>query len=547
VNDVNAELRERAEAAERFVGVLTEHLRAAEQRDQAAQEQARQLHAQIRQLTALVNGMQAQLATALTNLHKALAEQAARRKKKPKAEEADTPAEQATDAVGEQQPAVPDPPAEHEEPVSSKRRPRRPATLPAHLPRHIVQIPVSRCGKCGGEDLVGVGEGEVSERYDYVPAQIRVERIERATCRCRNCGAFTTAPMPPMAVPGGSMSAALLAHIAYNKCCMHLTLDRIAEDLRRLGADFPVSTMCDAMGHVANLLDPVCDRIIDDLFASGLLHLDGTGVKVLMPGEPGSYRGQFTVLSNAEATAYFFSETKAGEHIAGFLRVGTPRAYRGYLVADAASNMDLLYADGAIVECGCWYHARDKYVEARVSAPYEAEGGIAWIASLFQIEHEADAAGDTPEARKVRRSSDSRAVLDGFRKWMAETQPRFDPDEELWKAVQYCYNHWNALIRFLDDGRIPLTNNQAERDLGPIGRGRKAWLFAGSDNGGHRLASIYTVVGTCLRLDIDPRVYLTDVLPRLSSVPANRGRGHLLTLVPKAWKAARESGPDPPQ
>lgn len=253
------------------------------------------------------------------------------------------------------------------------------------------------------------------------------------------------------------------------------------------------------------------------------------------------------MVSNEEATAYFFSKTKDGEHIANFLRVGTERSYRGYLVADAGSNLNLLYKDGLIVECGCWYHARENFVVAKASAPIEAAEALAWIAALFEVEHEADAAGDSAALRQARRQRDAVAVLRGLYRWIEAVQRRFDPAEELYKAAQYCINHKAALLRFLDDGRIPLTNNQAERDLGPIGRGRKAWLFAGSAAGGERLAKLYTVVGTCLRLGIDVRAYLTDVLPRLSTMPANRGRGHLGTLLPKAWKAARtKPGPDPP-
>lgn len=542
--------RARAERAEQFAAVLVEQLRAAERRDAA-------LQAQLRQLTALVEGLQRQLVDALGKL-------AAGAKRKKKKEEPEEPTDGGDDQARPEQPPgsgelapppSPDPPPERKPSDRPKQKPKRPARLPAHLRRLTERIPVNRCGKCGAEDLAEVGQGEVSERYHYVPAEIVVERIERPTCRCRECGAFTTAPMPPTAVPGGSMTAALYAHIAYSKCCQHLTLDRIADDLRRMGVDFAEATMCDAMGHIANLVDPLCDALVDEAFASGLLHLDGTGVKVLYPGEKGSYRGQFTVLSNDDVTAYFFSETKGGEHLTEFLRLGTKRAYKGYLVADAASNMDVLYADGTIIECGCWYHARDKFEEAYASAPREALEGIAWIGALFQVEHEADDADDAVEARKERRQRASRPVLDGFRAWMTATQARFDEDEDLWKAIQYCDNHWAALIRFLDHGRIPLTNNQAERDLGPIGRGRKTWLFAGSDKGGDRLAKIYTVIGTCLREQTDPRAYLTDVLPKLSTMPANRGRD-IRALLPKAWKAARvaeaaraaeaAAGPDPP-
>ena len=191
-------------------------------------------------------------------------------------------------------------------------------------------------------------------------------------------------------------------------------------------------------------------------------------------------------------------------------------------------------------------HTRDKYVEAQSSAPREAAEAIAWIAALFQVEHEADRAGDNDEQRLARRKHYSVPVLEGYLRWMAKTQHRFTPDEDLWKAIQYSTNQWTPLGRAMTNGRIPLTNNQAERDLGPIGRGRKAWLFAGSARGGERLATIYTAIGTCLRIGEDPRQYLTDVLPRLSTMRVNRERGLLASLLPKAWKAARATVPMSP-
>ena len=115
---------------------------------------------------------------------------------------------------------------------------------------------------------------------------------------------------------------------------------------------------------------------------------------------------------------------------------------------------------------------------------------------------------------------------------------RYTPDEEMWKAVKYCRNHWLALTRFMTDGSIPMTNNLAERELGLIGRGRKAWLFAGSDAGGEWLAVLYTVVRTCQRLAVAPYDYLAWVLPQLSELPVNRGRGQLVTLTPMAYAAA---------
>jgi transposase len=344
--------------------------------------------------------------------------------------------------------------------------------------------------------------------------------------------------MPPVALPGGNMTATFLAHIAYAKCGLHLPLARIAKDLQNLGVKMSSSTLCDAIKHVAILVEPIVARIIRRLFAVSVLHTDGTGLKVLEPGRKGSHRGQFAVYCNEELTAYHFTPSKHGEHFAQFLGVGQERGYAGYLVADAASNMNLLYEDGRIVECGCWYHLRKKFEEARPGAPLRAEEGIAWVGTVFDVEADADEAGDEPAARLDRRRRSTVPLVHEFEKWMKEVRDDFLPDEELHKAVRYFHNHRDALLRFLEDGRIPISNNLAERELGVIGRGRKAYLFAGSDEGGRRLAHVYTVVRTCERLGIDPFAYLAAVLPRLSVMKANREPGLLDTLVPWAWEPA---------
>ncbi len=305
-----------------------------------------------------------------------------------------------------------------------------------------------------------------------------------------------------------------------------------------LGADFAKATMSDAMEHISTLAEPVVEAIKNELFARKLMWFDGTGIKVLEPGKKGKHLGQITVYSDAEAAVYDYTSSKHGSHAAAFLRVGEENAYKGYLHADAASNANLLYKDGTIKECGCWYHAYDMFVEARTSAPDDANAGIAWIAALFQVEHEADEANDSPEQRLARRLRDTKPVLDGLVKWMAAAEVGYSYEEELPKAVRYVRNQWIPLTRILEDGRIHLTNNRAERDLAPVGRGRKAWLHAGSDSGGEWLGDLYTLVETCRREDLDPYDYLVDVLPKLSAMPVNRGR-RAADLTPNAWKRTR--------
>ena len=142
--------------------------------------------------------------------------------------------------------------------------------------------------------------------------------------------------------------------------------------------------------HAAALLVPVYDRIVAALFDSDPLHLDGTGIKALTPGQKGSHRGQVAAYCNEALTVYAYSKDKKGQRMLDFLRVGESDGYRGRVVADAANNMDRMYADGSIEECGCWYHARDKFEKAIPGAPATAHEAIAWMGTLFDVERGAD-------------------------------------------------------------------------------------------------------------------------------------------------------------
>jgi transposase len=539
MDDSVADLKQRAEAAERLVAVLTDQLRAAELRDRAAEERDRAMQAQIRQLTALVKAMRKQLNELLGERDKADKFVASEVAVEAEATKPDLSPPKTTAA----KPEPPPPPPERKDQPRPKQKPVRRAD-PAPSAEHETRTtPVDACGKCRSADVRPVG-AETSVRVEYVRAHVRVVRQERATCQCRSCGAFTTAPAPPTAVPGGIMSASLLAHIAYSKGFLHLPLNRIAEDLALLGVNFASATMSDAMHHLSTLLGGVSRAIKEELFSRGLMWFDGSGIKVLQPGEKGKHLGQIAVYSDAEAAVYDYTPTKHGSHAATFLRVDREDSFAGYLHADAASTANVLYRSGKIKECGCWYHARDLFVAARVSAPEHAAEAIAWISALFEVEHEADQANDTPELRLARRHRDTKPVLAGFVKWMAAVADNYSVEEELPKAIRYVRNHWVPLNRILEDGRIHLTNNRAERDLAPLGRGRKSWLHAGSDAGGTWLADVYTIVETCRREGLDPYDYVVDVLPKLSVVRENRGR-RAADLTPNAWKRARESRAPP--
>jgi transposase len=490
-----------------------------------------ELRAELKQQRRLNSGIQQQMARVLDRLVQLEEELAKKRKKKPKKGKGKKKSKSKKEPPAEAPTAptrvAPTPPAE------DKGIPRR-SPPPDHLERNTEQHAATPSRCCSDPVVVQVAP-KVIEQRDYVPARIEVRRVELEQYKCQTCEATHQAPMPPMALPNGSLTARLLAHIAVGKCAMSLPLTRIGEYLATLGLDLASSTMCNAMDHVARLVEPIYDRITARLFGGPVLLMDATGMKVLQPGETGTHRGQFVVYCNDEISVFDYNKDKRAHHFEKFLRVADNDAYTGKVVADSANNMTCLESGGRI-RCGCWQHARNNFKEARASAPKEAEEAIAWIGTFFDVEREATAAGDDPDERLERRRRETIPLMRGFERWMAATQHKFDPDEDLWKAIKYCSNHRIALRRCLTDGLVPLENNLAERELGVIGRGRRGYLFAGSDASGAQLAKIYTVIRTCQRMAVAPWDYLAWVLPKLSDLPVNRGKGHLNSLTPWAYR-----------
>lgn len=155
------------------------------------------------------------------------------------------------------------------------------------------------------------------------------------------------------------------------------------------------------------------------------------------------------------------------------------------------------------------------------------------IDALFAIEREIN--GASHEQRLAVREARSRPLVADLERWMRENHRKLSPKVEMAKAFDYMLRRWGSFTRFLDDGRICLSNNAAERAIRGIAVGRRNWTFAGSDTGGHRAAALYTLIETCRLNDVNPRAWLADILTRLPSHPARR----IDELLPWNWKAAQ--------
>jgi transposase len=208
--------------------------------------------------------------------------------------------------------------------------------------------------------------------------------------------------------------------------------------------------------------------------------------------------------------------------------------------ADAYAGFNRLYeADrkaGPIIEAACWAHARRKFFDlARINKAPIASEAVARIDVLFAIEREINGVG--PPQRMAVRTERSRPLILELEGWLREQRARISKNSDTGKAIDYSLKRWAALTRFLDDGRVCMTNNVAERELRAVAVGRRNWTFAGSDEGGRRAAAVYTLIATAKLNDVDPQAWLAHMLSRLLDYPAKR----ISDLLPWNWLAERRA------
>jgi transposase len=420
-------------------------------------------------------------------------------------------------------------------PSLTRKKPVR-GPLPAHLPRERVVVPApSSCPCCGGK-LVKLGE-DVTESLEVVPRQWKVIQTVREKFSCRSCEKITQPPAPFHVIPRARAGASLLAMILYAKFGEHQPLNRQSEGYAREGIELDVSTLADWVGACTASLAPLLELIRRHVLASERLHGDDTTVPVLAKqktviGRVWAYVRDDRPFAGPDppAALFFYSRNRNGEHPNRHLA-----GYAGILQADAYAGFGDLYdakrKPGPITEAACWSHSRRKFFElADLGKSPLAVEAVRRIDTIFAIEREIN--GATAEQRLALREERVKPIVDELEAWMRTERARLSRHADLAKAIDYMLKRWPAFTGFLDDGRICLSNNAAERALRGIALGRRAWLFAGSDRGGERAAAIYTLIATAKLNRVDPQAWLADVLRRIADHPASQ----LHELLPWHWK-----------
>ena len=427
------------------------------------------------------------------------------------------------------------------QPVARATPPKRNrGALPADLPRVqvVVDVPDKTCPCCGAP-LHVIGEDRV-EMLDHVPDQFRVQVIRRPRYGCRVCEqAVAQAPAPERPIDGGMATEGLLAHVLVSKYADHLPLYRQAQIFARQGMTLDRSTLCNWVGRACWWLEPLHALTLSTVLSSPKVAADDTTMPVLDPGRGRTKTGRLWCYATDNrpwsgpghpAAAYVYSEDRKGEHPATHLQ-----GFQGLLQVDG-------YAGFGQVKCAtnqpprlafCWAHARRKFYDVHVATKSPiAHEALQRIGALYAIE--SDISGRSADDRQHERQQRSRPLIETLQVWLQEQLGRLSGRSKLAQAIRYTFNHWEGLIRFLDDGRLELDTNIVERAMRPIALGRKNALFAGADSGGRHWSIVSTLIQTAKLNNVEPLAWLTDVLKRM--VSGQTKRHELDQLLPWNWK-----------
>jgi transposase len=394
------------------------------------------------------------------------------------------------------------------------------------------------CALCG-EHLHEMSE-QLRHEVKLVPAQVKIVQHARIVYGCRNCEKtgiavpIKTAAAPKPVIEKGLASPSAVAYVMDKKFVEGVPLYRQEQHYARLGIELSRSVLSNWMLKGSEWLDFIYRRLKQILLEQGILHADETTLQVLKePGRPAEtesfmwlYR---TGCIGPPIVLFEYQPTREGEHPRKFLT-----GFKGYLQVDGYPGY---HGIADVILVGCWAHVRRKFDEAlkglsskqRKTGGTKAREALEQINRLFVIERELQHL--SPEERLKARDLRSRPVVEGFREWLDEAKPLVLPKSLLGAAVTYGDNQWKKLVRFLDDGRIEISNNRAERSIKPFVIGRKNWLFANTPKGARASAIIYSIVETAKENRLNPYTYLTHLFEKLPNLES-RDNESLDPLLP---------------
>lgn len=419
---------------------------------------------------------------------------------------------------------------------------------PKNLPRKRIEHDLAEadkqctCGAC----LERIGE-EVTEQYDVIPPVFQVLEHVRFKYACSTCdehGVTTAEKTTPDPLPRHQVSPGFLAWLGTSKYVDGLPLHRLAAVLdKRFGVSFTSTTLAQWMIKASeDLFTPLL--LLMDIYLQKIdyVHADETTVQVLDEPERHAWqKSYFWVLVSGTGPPIIrvsYSPSRAGAVAQDLLS-----EHQGYLQTDAYPGYNMITSKPGVTGVGCMAHARRKFdvvvksVGKKSQQPQAvlAHEALNYIRRLYQVEKAIK--GKSPQERLHRRQTDSQAILKEFDNWRKQHLARAGLlGGTIAKAFGYLNNQWEALTNFIEDERLQLDNNRAERHIRPIANGRKVWLFSKSQRGAHSSAAWYSIVETAKANGLEPYHYLCWLFTQLPHY--QKQRLALDTLLP--WNVTPE-------
>jgi transposase len=436
---------------------------------------------------------------------------------------------------------TPPPPAPKPEPkAQTGHGPTPQPDLERRPVEHSLDAADKVCPKCGGQLEEIPGEFEEAEEIDIdrIKPFIRVHKRKKYACQCREC--LETAMAPPKLIVGGRYATHFAAHIAAEKYDAGLPLERCCKLLGRLKLKVTTQALFDQCWAMGCHLEPTYKAVREDLVArNSVLHMDESLWRLLEGERAG--RWYVWTLVGADSVWYGFDPSRGADTAAEFLK-----GFQGHLMTDgyaAYKNVAARWAKAELrlIPVYCWSHVRRGFLEAEQSFPSVVEV-IKLIDALFVIERKVDGLVGDVRLRRLEelRRTESAPVAEAIKIWLDACSAI--PGSRLHGAVQYALNHWDGLIRFLEDPTVPLSNNAAERSLRSPVLGRKVHYGSRSERGTKVAAIFYTLI-ECARLcGLEPVDYLTVATERAILNPGT-------VTLPREYAAelaAQKSAAPPP-
>ena len=424
----------------------------------------------------------------------------------------------------------PVPEAASDKPTQAPAKPRRPR-IASELPRTEVLHDIdNKTCSCCGNPLHRMGE-EVSEQVEFIPAQIRVIKHVRPKYSCRTCEregtsvAIHIADVPQSIIPKSMATPSLLAQIVSNKMHYGLPLYRQEKMFAEAGIELSQQTMSRWLITCADKLQSLMLLMKAELLKQPVLWADETTLDVLNVDKSTCYMWVYGCgvesSTGPKLVLFDYQDGRSGQHAVTFLE-----GYNGYLQVDGYPG----YEQTSATLAGCWAHARRKFIEAQQAQGKGKTGKADWalnqIQKLYALESKLKT--QTFEVKQQQRQQLAAPLLKQLWDWLEKSKDTVPKESSVGKAIYYSQNQWPKLIRYLDDGRLNIDNNRAERAVKPFVIGRKAWLFANTRTGATASATLYSMVETAKINGLEPYKYLTELFEQLPTANTPEALAKLL-------------------